>query len=302
MIRAKGDLAAREGVFKTLSDFCDAVQDDVTLYEPLASAALALCVEYAADPTRLADAEAQNRLIRSLARMRSERQLYRAKEPFGFEFERVEDDLRRTRLHLVDSDAELVAPWTLAGRYKDASQLVDEVMTLWRRFHKRDLEFARGWAGIVVRHADARASQGAVEQVAKAIDALQDAAAEFDGDPSFILMGSHLGLVATGRALKRQEMATAIEMLTLLRQVAARDDAPPEAIADYADAAFAVCLAHQNQENWGHSRRLRAKRHGPFARRRIWAGSGSAAPIKRGSRGSCGGSRWWRARARDHNP
>jgi hypothetical protein len=253
VVRAQGDLPDRERVFKVLFELCKAAEHDVTLYEPLAAAALALCAEYAAAPTRLPDAEAQNRLIRSVARSRAERPLYRARQAFSFEYERVEDDLRRIRLYLVDSDAELIGPWTLAERFTEASQLVDEVMGLWRRFHKTDVEFARGWAGVVVRHADARASQGAAEQVIKAIDALQDAAAEFAGDLSFIRIASELARAAIVRAASRHQLPTAIEILTLLRQVASRGDAPREVTADYAEAALSVCVGYQQQQDWAAS-------------------------------------------------
>lgn len=248
-VRSKEDLVWREQIFKRLWEYCYGLRDHVTLYAPLAAAALALCSEYAKSSERLADAEAKNQVIRDLEHLRSHRVVYRFKQQFSLEYEWFEDDLREIRLHLADSDTELIGPWTRAERFEEASQLLDEVERL-LRLYKRDVEFARRWALAVIVHADARASQGATVQVTKAFDALQDVAVGFDGNPVFIIMGSELARVSARRAAQKKDMATASEMLGLLKQAAGRDGAPPRTIADYAEAAFAICLAYQEEQRW----------------------------------------------------
>ena len=178
--------------------------------------------------------------------------MYRFKQPLSFEVEWTIDDLRQIRLSLADSDTELIGPWTQLERFQEASDLVDEVMRLWRHY-RRDVEFARRWAHAVIMHSDARASQGAAVQVTEAVEALQDLAAEFDGNPEFLLKASMLAHAAAGRAARNKDMATASEMLGLLEQVARRDSAPPGTIAVYAQAACAICMAYEEEQRWKES-------------------------------------------------
>jgi hypothetical protein len=173
--------------------------------------------------------------------------MYRFKQPLGLEIEYVVDDLRQMQLDLADSDTELIGPLLGAGNLRKADVLLNEVLRLAHQ-HKNDLDFARTASSAIMMHADARASQGAIEQVPKAVETLLDLAGTFE-NPEFVLRASMLLRVATRRAAAGN-VETARSLFDRLQQLAGRNDAPSGVVADYAAAAMAVCSAYQEQQRY----------------------------------------------------
>jgi hypothetical protein len=255
VVRTKAlDRSYREQLFARLKEFCRGLAEDVSLYVTVAKAALDLCKEYVDLPEHLSDAESMNALIRSLHTGRSGQRLSRFRDPLDpFSFEVVEDDLREIRLCLAESDADLVRPWTRAERFQDASHLLSEIQRVSRPY-KGDLDFARRWGWAVMLHAEARAGQGALVQVPKAVEALRELAGEFsDNAAEFQGYASKLALKALLVAREKQDIQAAAEMLVLLGQCAEAADAGPETIADYAEGAMAMCFLQQAHQLWSES-------------------------------------------------
>ncbi len=249
VVRTKDlELPYREQAFARLKEFCRSLAEDVSLYVAVAQAARALCGEYVQLPQRSSDAESMNALIRSLHTGRAQQRLGRFRDPLDpSSFEVVDDDLREIRLCLAESDADLVRPWTVAERFRDASTLIDEIQRVSRPY-PRDVEFARRWSWAVMLHAEARARQDAVVQVPKAVAALRELAAEFgDHAAEFHGYASQLALKALLVVVEKGDMQRAVEMLAVLADCANADGAGPQSIADYAQGATAACVLQQEQ-------------------------------------------------------
>lgn len=246
-------LEERERGFEALLQFCEQFREDVALYVSLAWAAKLLAEEYARLPDRLADAERMNNVIRGLLRRRSERPVYKAPDLFQgedlFDWKLVDEDVRRMRLLLAESDLACATSLMQAQRFTDANPYLDEIHGIWWRFHRQDAELANLWAGAVMRHADAVAAAGHYEQVPKAIAALQDLARRFVDERAFASYAPRLSLNAIKRAIAAQQLAEAARLHSAL-QALVTPTGEAAVIADFAEASIALGIVYQEKARW----------------------------------------------------
>ena len=251
MVQPDHPLESRERWFETLRSFGEEFANDVRLYESVAWAAKLLCEEYASLGDRLADAERMNHIVRRLTWLRLQRPLYKLPDIFKgedmFAWTPVQEDLRRLRLLLAESDFALIYPLMRAQRLKEADDLLREMHDQWWRFNRDDREFANVWSGAIIRHADASAASGKYEQVPKAVEVLQEIAEKFPDEPVFRTYSSRLLLNAVKHAIGGASLAKAAELHGALRDVITPLLGEPSLVADFAEASVALCDAYQER-------------------------------------------------------
>ena len=254
MVQPGHPLESRERWFETLRLFAQDFNDDVRLYPSLAWAARLLCEVYANMADRFDDAERTNSVVRGLTRLRSQRPLYKLPDIFQgedpFAWTPVQEDLRRLRLLLVESDLALIYPLMRAQRLREADHLLEEMHDLWWRYNRQDREFAKAYSGAIMRHADASAASGNYEQVPKAIAVLQEIAGNFPEEPAFQTYSSRLSLNAVKHAIGRAGLAEAASLHAGLRDLTSPSSGEQSLVADFAEASVALCIAYQEHSKW----------------------------------------------------
>jgi hypothetical protein len=190
-----------------------------------------------------------NQAICGLVRLRSEQRLIRSSatfdEKWDLQFEEVRGDLVAMELDLAETDVWLINPFVRAQRYREANQLLDEVNRLWQRKHPDDTRFAGWWGWAIMKHADAVAQDGHFEQIGKALDALREFSTKFPGNVEFTGYRSLLALNGLKRAADAKAFSVAEEMFATLERLARQSLAEQEPTADWAEGAFALCMAYQ---------------------------------------------------------
>ena len=267
LVAADRPIAQREQVFERLRIFAQEHRGNFIAFPALASAARALCAVYA-NGGRLPEALRMNQTIRGLVRLREQARVARTVQdfeaPLPFGIEEVTEDLRAMRSDLAGSDVLLIDLMTQAAQHRDADTLLDEVARLWLRCYPGDAQFANYRATAIMAHADACAKARQYGQTSKAVEALDEIRDKFPGVPELAGHASRLALKAVVRAVEAGDLDDARPLLDLMERDASEGRAAVS-IANFADAALALCVAFQDANR--EEEMLRTARAGAWALR-----------------------------------